>query len=1185
MALQKQLVPLPIDKGLETKLDPKQEEIGYLRQAVNVVYETIKLLRKRNGYSITSGGIISGGNLSGTRALTKYKRELVAFAENKLYSFSQARMKWAEKGTLYPASTASKDVYVSATSQTQVTGICVEGFYIYTWIDGTTIKYSVQDASDDSFIVSNGTVGTGTRVRVSNISNYVYIIYVDGSALKFRKFSVLEPQSLGTAITITSTVNATDKLIDTDTCGMRIYVAYNSNSVGSELALFYIEQDDTTSSILNVAGQKPSEALNITCDEASRLIISYSDGLSLKYTVYPFVFTTPLLAPTAVDSTDNIVNCTVALTAIDGQYKIYYEVDATTPQNNFVKSASISGSGSVTSVAVFKRSVGLAACALYTGETTLVSTVHDSEVQGTYFIFDQDGVLVAKHQNQKASGVNEFGVLPPVTSLGDSQYFIPNEIKNRIEADNTLQATTSSAARTILDLDPDNKYQSAELADSLHICAGALKMYDGNVVVEHGFHVYPEILTQINPVPITVATTAEGTTGVKDIQLLTYSAVPTAGTFTLTFESQTTAAINFSDSNATIKSKIEALAAIVTVTVTGSFAAGHTIQFDDPVQNISLAIVGSNTLVDGVTPVTVTPTTLQEGILAVKEVQTLTFGSVPVAGQFKLDISGETTTAINHTQGATELKAALDALPSIGSTTVTGSFSAGFTITFDTPVAPIAQATVFENSLQASLVSGNMSDGNYGYVAVYRWTDNTGKDHRSSPTLVVLNVELSGTGNTQAITIRVPTLRLTEKVNVVLELYRTEDDGTTFYKVTDDLDPALNDTAVDYIDITDTLSDADLIRRELLYTTGGVLQNIPAPACTLITVFNNRLSVVEEDSNRVWFSKLNSAGFPVEFTDLIYRDTDPVGGEITSILAMNEKLAIFEKDSCFFIAGDGPNNLGQQDTFTQPEIVSTDIGSLRQNSVVLTPPGIMFQSRKGVWLLTPSLQLSYVGSNVEQYNDSIITSAKVIGELNQIRFTTDTQIALVYNYNLNRWATFDNHGALSAVVIENDYYYLREDGAIYKENRETFSDASSSIKMTIETGWMSFAELQGFQRIYHAMILGTFKSRHKLRVKVAYDFVDAWSQEVLIDTEDFIDPAAYGDDSPYGEGSPYGGSGNLYEARVDFARQKCTAVKILIEDAQSQVGEGFSLSSITLRAGAKSGSNKLPSTNKYGTSV
>ena len=157
--------------------------------------------------------------------------------------------------------------------------------------------------------------------------------------------------------------------------------------------------------------------------------------------------------------------------------------------------------------------------------------------------------------------------------------------------------------------------------------------------------------------------------------------------------------------------------------------------------------------------------------------------------------------------------------------------------------------------------------------------------------------------------------------------------------------------------------------------------------------------------NDLMYSKMVYPGQPVEFNDALRMPIDPVGGKITALASMDEKLIVFEEDATFFIAGTGPNNLGQQNDFTTPERISTDVGCVDPKSVVLTPDGLMFKSRKGIYLLSRQLSVSYIGAAVEAYNGLNFTSAKVVGELNQVRFTTSDGDCLVYNYVYKFWAT------------------------------------------------------------------------------------------------------------------------------------------------------------------------------------
>jgi hypothetical protein len=481
-----------------------------------------------------------------------------------------------------------------------------------------------------------------------------------------------------------------------------------------------------------------------------------------------------------------------------------------------------------------------------------------------------------------------------------------------------------------------------------------------------------------------------------------------------------------------------------------------------------------------------------------------------------------------------------------------------------------------------SASGGVLSDGAYAYKAVYAWTDAQGIIHRSAPSLA-FNVTLSGGGAAQQQTITVPTLRLTEKEDVIIELYRTEASGTVYYLVSSTSAPTANDKTVDSINmVDDNISDSDLISREALYTTGGVLDNLPAPPSSIIESFKNRIFTTTPESGKLNYSKIQNEGFPVEFNDALEIQHPDKGGDNVALRAMDDKLIILKKNALYFLSGDGPNNLGEQDNFIEPELISSEIGCVSRFSIVLTPLGLFFESNKGIYLLTNSLQLVYIGAPVEDYNNLTITSAVVVADKNQVRFTTSDGDTLVYNYVQNKWTTFTNHRAISAILLDNVYYYLRPDSLLYKENT-SYQDNGTSIKLKLESGWISLAGVQNFKRVYKMLLLGEFKSVHKLRIKVAYDFVDAWVHEKIIDTADFINSNAYGETSPYGAESTYGAA-NLHQIRVDMERQKCQSIKISIEDLQDGTGEALELSNILFVIGVKGTEGKISQDRTYGTS-
>jgi hypothetical protein len=491
---------------------------------------------------------------------------------------------------------------------------------------------------------------------------------------------------------------------------------------------------------------------------------------------------------------------------------------------------------------------------------------------------------------------------------------------------------------------------------------------------------------------------------------------------------------------------------------------------------------------------------------------------------------------------------------------------------------------LFPEGLTAAAGSGgSLSSGSYGYSAVYRWTDAQGQDHNSAPSQL-LTISVSG-GATVLVT--VPTLRLTGKSNVRIMLYRTFVNQTVLYAVTTIATPVLNDPTVDSITITDGLADSVIIGNEQIYTTGGVIENIAAPATQIIGTYKNRLIIVPSENGLTWwFSKQTVPGSPVEVNDTFVKNIDQRGGSITAVAQLDANLVFLKSHNIFYTTGDGPSANGLNDDFAEALLIAADSGCVNTKSLVQVPAGLMYQSSKGIYLLNRSLVDYYIGADVEAYNSSSVTSAQLLATSNQVRFTLNTGVCLTYDTAYNQWSVFTNIAAADSTVFQNVYCYIQSNGTIQQETPGQFNDNGSAIKLRVVLAWMSMAGLQGYQRVYKATILGTYKSPHKLLVKVGYDFIPVFTQSDLIDTTAIINPTA-----PYASGTGtyasgagvYGGQNPVYQFRVDLAQQKCDTLQISIEDIQtSNYGEGFSLSAIAFEVGQKGGLNRLPATRIFG---
>jgi len=98
----------------------------------------------------------------------------------------------------------------------------------------------------------------------------------------------------------------------------------------------------------------------------------------------------------------------------------------------------------------------------------------------------------------------------------------------------------------------------------------------------------------------------------NEIQLITFSVVPTGGAFDLDFGGNTSGSIAFSDNAAAVATAIEATTGITDVTVTGDFTVGFTVEFVGVDGNIDHPqfTVNSNTLTPSTT---ITIATTQQG--------------------------------------------------------------------------------------------------------------------------------------------------------------------------------------------------------------------------------------------------------------------------------------------------------------------------------------------------------------------------------------------------------------------------------------------------------------------------------------------------------------------------------------------------------------------------------------------
>lgn len=473
-------------------------------------------------------------------------------------------------------------------------------------------------------------------------------------------------------------------------------------------------------------------------------------------------------------------------------------------------------------------------------------------------------------------------------------------------------------------------------------------------------------------------------------------------------------------------------------------------------------------------------------------------------------------------------------------------------------------------SATPSTTGGTLATGTYYFRVTYEWYDRFGQRHRSCPSTIQ---SVATTGPTASIALSIPPLAMTNRnfqwnpltafTPYKVAIYLAEQGQTSLFYHHGSVAPGNT-----YQYLTYTIARDPTTTNELLYTTGGIVENIAPPAARCSHVHKNRMWVGGLEASEIWFSKEFVRGEGVAFSDQFTIPIETKGGDVTALASLDDKLIIFKRDRLYFLVGDGPTDAGNEWDYPEPIKIPSDVGTVQPNTVVQIPSGLIFKSLKGWFLLNRGLQISYIGDRVEDYNGNTARSATVLSDQNEVRFVHSNGDCLVYNYYFNQWSTFTNYQGVDSVVANSGTFYrLGSDGTINQEIVGQYNDNGTTYSMTIETAWFQFRKIQGFQRIYDITFIGDFYTHHTAQVSIAYDFNSAYNQTISYNTQ------------------TNGITGPVLQLRVQPQIQKCSAMKIKLVDIDNIVaggGASFKATALTFDIAGKKGVLRLPTGQQIG---
>jgi hypothetical protein len=541
--------------------------------------------------------------------------------------------------------------------------------------------------------------------------------------------------------------------------------------------------------------------------------------------------------------------------------------------------------------------------------------------------------------------------------------------------------------------------------------------------------------------------------------------------------------------------------------------------------------------------------------------------------------------------------------------------SAGTPFTYDGQTPSEMGFLWYPEAITLTTGAGSMN-GVFSYIATYEWTDAGGNIHRSaaSPPIGVACVNNN-------VTLTLPTLGITWRQRpqaasffgnavsqnaapkVKICVYATVAGGTSYYLI----GSRENDTSASSITFFD--STGGVPGRELLYTTGGILDNFLPPSARICVTHKNRFFLSGcDDPTVIWPSKAFTSGEVPGFNEQMNLFAS---GAVTALASMDEKLIVFvrrgtDQLGIEYIVGEGPFDTGASNDWTNPpQPVPANVGAVDQRSIVVTELGCMFLSPTGapnggggIFLLSRDLQVHYISGNVEDLIDAnpVCTGALAHPSQGRVYFemapndspTVGTGARLVYDYITQCWSvdshfSFDLGGDFAAARTtwvaggRGDtltgtanmplVYWADITGAIYRENSgvlvaNAYVDshplvpATRWITASFTSAWFKPA-LSGFARFWRAQIQSSRLDPAQLSVSFQFDYAGA---SYYTETNSWTDTQIATFD-------------RIPQVDIEHlvGNQKAKAIQVTLTDTQPiggyTTGQGFSWASISLEVG------------------
>jgi len=506
MASNKQLIDIPLHRGLSTEDDTRAMQAPGLSVARDIQFDDLGGVQTRDQYQDITDHV---SNTIGTiRKLAAYRDELVAFTKDQLWSYSSGDGLWTSRGEHLAVKVDELPAFVTTGEQFDCDVAELGGLSMYCWAEttpsGTAVYVAASDTATGSVKLSPVQVGgsTSSRPRVTATAGAFIVSYTNN--LASVELAAYDPTDITAAASTTSIA----------TTGLAGYDIIQNPDVLTEFVLVvargviagyrtYIYTEALAQSHFLNKLRAAEGAISVAFDGSTgdRMCVSRNSGTAIESDILDGSLVDVNVSISAGTASSATVNQIASVYAVAGTCTLFWSAGESTGSSTFeTEWNTVTNAGSAGTEASLVKRVGIASRAfahdglayLWLAFASLSQGDVVGQLQNGYYLVRADSTIITKSVMSTAGGFSSStGVLPNVIEPSAGLFRCTMQRRGIVPLGKAQKGYSARSPQQVsITFDSDEARRTTQLGETLYI-SGMLSQYDGSAINEVGFHTFP----------------------------------------------------------------------------------------------------------------------------------------------------------------------------------------------------------------------------------------------------------------------------------------------------------------------------------------------------------------------------------------------------------------------------------------------------------------------------------------------------------------------------------------------------------------------------------------------------------------------------------------------------------------------------------------------------------------------